>query len=90
MLERLDTVLATESEGDYLLLTHGWKAAVRKAPLRFSQQAAVYVGFAKHSPHQDLLPALRRELEALIQSGEVARITARYGLMLPPAPSSAP
>lgn len=90
LLGRLDTVLATESEGDYLLLTHGWKAAVRKAPLRFAQQANVYIGFAKHSPHQDLLPALSRELEALIQSGEVARIAARYGLTLQPAASAAP
>lgn len=93
LLGRLDTVLVTESEGDYLLLTHGWQARVRKAPLRFSRPVDVYIGVAKHSPHQQLLPALRRELDreldALIQSGEVARITARYGLTLPLPPSSA-
>ena len=89
LLGRLDTVLVTESEGDYLLLTHGWKTALRKAPLHFSRPLDVYMGFARHSPNQDLLPALSRELDSLIQSSEVERIAAHYGLTLQPAPSSA-
>ena len=75
---RIDTLVTTEIEGDYLIKSYGWEGLFRKAPLRFSSLKGVYIGFSKASPHHDLLPEISRELALMVANGDVDRLMSSY------------
>ncbi len=75
---RLDLVISTESEGDYLIKDYGWQGQFKKAALRFDLPTNVYFGLSKRSSLLTLSPMLESQLKYLIRDGEVERIIARY------------
>ena len=75
---RLDLVISTESEGDYLIKDYGWQGQFKKAALRFDLPTNVYFGLSKHSSLLTLAPTLESQLQQLIRDGEVERIIGRY------------
>ncbi len=75
---RLDLVISTESEGDYLIKEYGWQGQFKKAALRFDLPTNVYFGLSKRSSLLSLAPTLESQLQQLIRDGEVERVIARY------------
>lgn len=75
---RLDLVISTESEGDYLIKDYGWQGQFKKAALRFDLPTNVYIGLSKRSSLLTLASAFESQLQQLIRDGEIERIIARY------------
>lgn len=75
---RIDTLITTEIEGDYLIKSYGWEGTFRKAPLRFSSLTGVYIGFSKASPHHDLIPEISHELAHMVANGDIDRLMTSY------------
>ncbi len=78
LLGRVDVVVSTESEGDYLLKQNGLTHHFKKAALRFNQPLAVYMGLSRQSRFVERAPEFERVLAELVASGELEQIKQRY------------
>ena len=75
---RLDAVISTESEGDYLIKSRHWQHKFKKAALRFDEPRDVYFGLSRRSKLLSLAGSFEVDLRQLLQSGQLEQIKARY------------
>jgi len=75
---RIDAVISTESEGDYLIKSLNWQGKFKKATLRFDEPRDVYFGLSRQSKLLSLAGSFEADLRQLLQSGQLEQIKARY------------
>ena len=75
---RLDAVISTESEGDYLIKSRHWQHKFKKAALRFDEPRDVYFGLSRRSKLLSLAGSFEVDLRQLLRSGQLEQIKARY------------
>ena len=77
-LGRIDAVLSTESEGDYLIQHNRLQGYYKKATLKFNQPLQIYLGLSRQSPFVGRAAEIERILTELINNGELEHLTRRY------------
>lgn len=75
---RLDLVISTESEGDYVLKHFGLQNKFKKADYRYDSPMDIYFAMSKKSRLLAYSAALETSLQQMLANGEVEQIIARY------------
>lgn len=78
MAGRVDTVVYTETTGDYTLRKLGLDQAITKAPYGYRKQQDVYMVLSKKSPFASRLDEFNRVMADLVRGGEHGRIKKRF------------
>ncbi|WP_320172863.1 transporter substrate-binding domain-containing protein [Maridesulfovibrio sp.] len=75
---RIDTLVLTETVGDYLRYKLGYQDKVEKADYVYNKPLAVYFAISKKSPLAHRVPELNAALKTMLESGEVKTIIDRF------------
>lgn len=75
---RVDTVIATESQGDYMISHLKLRGKVTKAALRHSEINPVYFAVSKRSPLHSMVPQLKAATQRLRDNGTFDMIIKEY------------
>jgi len=77
-LGRLDALIGTESNIDYLILEMGVQERFEKAPYRYDQNVEVYMGISRKSPFAAQVARFNTVMKELVGSGTVDAIIRSY------------
>ncbi|WP_197528785.1 substrate-binding periplasmic protein [Maridesulfovibrio salexigens] len=75
---RIDTLILTETVGDYLRYKLGYQDTVEKADYVYRKPLAVYFAVSKRSPLAQRVPELNAALKTMVETGEVQDIIDRF------------
>ena len=74
----MDTVITTDSTGDYLIQKMGLQDKVRKASYQFDQENPVYIAVSKRSSLGEGIGGFVGAVTEIIKSGEADHIIKQY------------
>ena len=75
---RIDTLILTETVGDYLRYKLGYKDTIEKADYVYNKPLAVYFAVSKKSPLAQRVPELNTALKMMLETGEIQNIIDRF------------
>ncbi len=75
---RIDTLILTETVGDYLRYKLGYQDKVEKADYVYNKPLAVYFAVSKRSPLAQRVPELNAVLKKMLKTGEIQDIIDRF------------
>ncbi len=75
---RLDAVISTETNADYLIAIHGLQDQVEKAPYRYDDELPVYFAISKQSPLAAQVPRFSRIVKQLKEKHVFRNIIHEY------------
>jgi len=75
---RIDAMIITESQGEYLVRKLGLDDKVEQAAFKYDKRNSVYIGISKHSPRIKDIDSLKKAIGGMISSGETDSIIESY------------